>query len=88
MAGVQKSLEVISAVTALVVDVADVVKNGVSLGNGSLLKLWDALSELQKISKDASAVLPELKDLDAAEVGQLGSAAYGAFQSIVSTLKQ
>lgn len=81
MAGIAKSVETIQDVGEVVVDVATLVKGGVSLGNlGHLLAI---LNDVKELIADARQALPELADVDAAEAGQLATAAYTQIKRIV-----
>jgi len=85
MAGVEKSLEVLQSAKALVINVIEISKDGFSLKD--LNNVFKAIQELKDISEAASGVLPEVKELDAAEVGQLAAASYAAVLEIMAAVK-
>jgi hypothetical protein len=82
--GVQKSLEVITDVEVLVVEVVDLLKSGVSLSKFG--KILTIVGVVQELVADAKEALPELKEVDAAEAGKLAEASYKAVQKIVQAL--
>lgn len=82
--GVTRTLEVLQDVGNLVVVAIEVAKSG-PLGIAS--HLVELVSNAVELVKDLPGALPELVDLDASEVGQLGTAAYGLFQRAVAALR-
>jgi len=82
---VPNTLQVIADVQALALSAVALVKGG----KISILDLPQFLSlfeELVTISKDLPAALPELKALDAADVGTITSAGYTLVQTIFTAL--
>jgi hypothetical protein len=83
--GITKTLEVISVVQDLAVRAVAVFKEP------SFFKFLSAapalFSDVSTLSSDAAMVLPELQDIDAGEVGQLGSAAYKLVVAVVAAIK-
>lgn len=59
----------------------EIVKD-LDVGASVLNELIDLAANLQEIVKDGSAVLPELKDLDADESAQLGKKAYEVLSNL------
>jgi hypothetical protein len=84
---VQKSLEVIDDLGELVADAAALIKSGAPLGLETFKKVFELAMDLKELAADAPDALPELKDLDANEVGQLGAAAFSAVGKILAALK-
>lgn len=82
--GVDKSLEVIEGVKVLVIEGADLLKNGISLSKFG--KLITIVGIVQELVMDAKGALPEVKELDSVEAGRLTEASYKAVQEIVKSL--
>lgn len=88
--GITKTLGVIAAVK-------DAAIQGVAVSKLLPVNFWNIVkfvpvvqklvTDLQVVAQDAPDVLPELQDLDAAEVGQIGSAAYQAVVDVVKALQ-
>lgn len=85
MAGIQETLETIQALKELVVDAIDVSKGGITFSD--LAKLFEIIGDLKDLADSAPKALPELKDLDAGEIGQISAAAYQALREIVLRIK-
>lgn len=86
MADVHQSLKSISDLEKLLIDLVLLAKSGISLG--SLSSLFKLLADLKAFGADVQGVLPELKDLDAAEGGQLLAASYAAFQNVLAAYQK
>jgi hypothetical protein len=41
------------------------------------------MSDVAELAKDAPAAMPELKDIDAADAGQIAAAAYGLVRAVM-----
>ncbi len=80
---IKNSLEIVEAIKVLGVEGKKIAKDGVNLAD-----LPEALELIKKIDvfiaafKDAELVGAEVKDLDQAELIQLGAALYDVFKSI------
>ncbi len=87
--GIDKTLETISDLTSLGINaiyLAKAATRGV-LGWGQILAgVVKVAGDVKELVADAPSALPELKDLDSAEMGVIGSAAYDAVKAIVMAL--
>lgn len=81
MVGIEHALKSVDAVKALVIDGVKVAKDGLSLSD--LPALFKVLNDVKNVLDHAPQALPELKDLDPTEAGQLTTAAYQAVQEIL-----
>ncbi len=83
--GIEESLKTISDVKGLAVDSISLFKDGgfSFLKIGAILRV---MSEVNALVVDGKGSLPELKDLEPAEVGQLTTAAFAAMKAIISSL--
>ena len=80
---IQGSLEFVAAVKLLAVEGKKIAKDGINLADiPEALVLLNHLDLVLKAAKDFHEVGAELKDIDQAELIQLGSALYEAFQEI------
>ncbi len=52
-----------------------------------LVKVFKLILDVKDVAQAAPSVMPELKDLDAGEVGQLGSAVYSAVKEVYDAVK-
>lgn len=82
MTGIVKTLQTIADMEKLAIDVIDIIKDG-SVSFSDIPKLFDLFGALKDLVVDAPQALPELSDLDALEVGQIGAAAYSLIKTIV-----
>ena len=79
----KNSLEIVKAVEVLGVSVKKISKDGVNLADlPEALELIKQLDVFIAAVKDAKEVIGEVKDLDQAELIQLGSALYSSFKAI------
>lgn len=85
--GVDKCLEVMDDVGGCAVIVIGMVKDG-KIGIGSIGKLMDLMKHANELIKDIPDALPEMQDLDAAEVGKLGAAGFMMVKKIIAAVKQ
>lgn len=85
MTTITNSMKIIADLQALIADVMDLLKAGVSFS--SIPKLLSMLALVKDMISAASNALPELSDLDAAEAGQLSQAAYALVLSIIAKAK-
>lgn len=85
MAGIDHVLVSVDGVKKLVVDAVTLVKDGISFSD--LPQLFKVLNDLKVLVDNVPASLPELKDLDPAESGQVAEASYKAVQEILAALK-
>jgi hypothetical protein len=83
--GVDESLKAVKAVKELVLGGIEISKNGINIRD--LPKLFAVLADLKALADSAPSVMPEFKDLDAAEVGQLSEALYAAVKECLEALK-
>lgn len=88
--GVAKTLEVISDLTELAVDGIGLAK-AASRGALGLPALFAGVvkvaSDVKELVSDAPLALPELKDVDQAEAGQLATASYGMVLRVLAAIK-
>lgn len=75
----------LSGLLKLACDGIGLVKGGVSFG--SVQKVLALVGDVKQLLENAPGALPELQDLDAAEVGELGSLAYAGVIQIVAACK-
>ena len=88
MPGIVETLETIGDFKNLAVDGIALAKAAMRgpLGWGVVFAgVLKVVADVKELSDLASA-LPELADIDAAEAGQIGSAAYGAVKAIIGAL--
>ena len=85
MAGVEHAVKSVEAIKVLVIDGFKMAKDGISFGD--LPALFKMLGDVKDLVDHAPDALPELKDLDPVEAGQLTEAAYKAVQEIIAALK-
>lgn len=83
--GIEKTLATIAGLQELATDGIRLVKKG-AWGLGSLGSLLEILSDVRVLSVDAVHVLPELADLDAAETGKIGTAAFNLVKAVVAAV--
>lgn len=90
MAGIQKTLESIDDIEVIAVQAVKAVKALQAGGLGAYMKvlgcLFAATHGVNELLADGPAALPELKDLDAAEVAQLGGRSYQLVVSVLAAL--
>lgn len=84
--GVESTLKALEGAKKLVVGVAKVVKDGVTLSD--IPALLQVLADLKAVVDAAPKVYPEVKDLDATEVGLLAEAAYKAVVECIEAVKK
>jgi hypothetical protein len=80
--GIDKTLKTVADLQKLAVDGISLVKAG-PIGFGSLARLFGILSDIKDVANDAQGALPELKDVDAVEAGQLAAAAYVLVKAVM-----
>lgn len=85
MLDVSKTKSVMDSAGELLVKGIAIGKHGVGLG--SLPAIFDMLNEIKVLLEDAPSVLPELKDLDQAEAGQVAEAAYALVKKVLDAVK-
>lgn len=91
--GVDKILEVVADAEVLLVSGIVIVKDcmdGVSFGDviANMSRLAAVGKSIDELRKDIPAALPELKDLDAAEVARIGSAGYVLVQKVIEAIRK
>ncbi len=90
MIGIAKTLETVADLKAMTVDAIRLAK---AAQKGGVLS-WPAIfngvlkvgGDVKELVGDAPLALPELKDVDAAEAGQIATAAYDLVKTIVAEL--
>lgn len=82
--GIQHSLEVVQDLGRLATTGIELAKHGVGLR--SLRKLWDMAEDAKELFDDARAALPELKDLDPEEAGQLARECYLVVRKVIDAV--
>jgi hypothetical protein len=84
MLDVSKTKSVMESAGELLVKGIAIGKHGV--GIGSLPAIFDMLAEIKVLLADAPLVLPELKDLDQAEAGQVAESAYALIKKVMDAV--
>lgn len=87
--GIVKTLEVISDLKALAVDGIGLAKSATRgpIGWPALLAaVVKVAGDVKDLVADAPEALPELKEVDPAEAGQLATAAYGLVKDVMAAL--
>ncbi len=84
--GIAKTKATIGAITELVLDGIDLAKKGVGLG--SIGKVFEIVNDIKVIVDNLPGAMPELQDLQAAEVGEIGSFAYECAVKIIGAIKK
>lgn len=80
---IKNTLEIVKAVEVLGVEAKKIAKDGVSLTDlPEALELIKQVDVIVAAVKDAKVAVDEVKELDQAELIQLGSAVYSAFKAI------
>jgi hypothetical protein len=93
MLGVDKSIEVIDDLAVLAIEgiaiAKDIKKDGWGYVNllSNLGHMGKCVKAIQELVADAPAVLPELKDLDAAECARLGAAGYALVSKVIDEIR-
>jgi hypothetical protein len=91
MAGIVKSLESIDDIQEIAVSAVKAVKVLQGGGFGQYMKvlmlMFAAAQSAGELVHDGPEALPELKDLDAAEAGQLSARAYELVVAVLAALK-
>ncbi len=83
--GVTKSIEVIQDIQLVALSVSKLFKSG-GFSIFRISEILKLVADVQELVSDAQGALPELKDLDAAEVGKLTEASYSAVRNIIAAL--
>lgn len=83
--GIDKTKAVLENLFELAADAIVVAKGGVGLG--SFKKILEIIGDVKGLLENAPGAWPELQELDANEVGQLGSAAYSGVLKVISAVK-
>lgn len=83
-------------VLATITDLKETAVDGIALtkaiakgpfGLGQIFAaVFQISSDVQSLIADAPAALPEFQDLDSAEVGQIGAAAYDCVKAILAAI--
>jgi len=80
---IQNALEIVKAVEVLGVSVKKISKDGISLADlPEAIELVKQLDLFVAAFKDAGIAVEEIKDLDQAELLELGSKVFAAFKAI------
>ena len=82
--GIEHSKKVIADLQAVAITGVKIAKHGIGLG--ALKQVLDLIGEAKDLIVEAQAALPEIKDLDAQEVGQLSAACYGLVKSVIDAV--
>lgn len=83
--GIDKTLASFDEIGNLAADAIAIVKVG-GFKLSVLPKLFDALSQINALIKDAPGALPELKDLDTVEAAQVGAAAFELVKKVIGAV--
>ncbi len=88
--GIDKTLESIDDIEVIAVQAVKAVKALNAGGFGAYMKvlghLFTAAQGVSELMNDGPAALPELKDLDATEVGKLGARSYALVTTVMAAL--
>ena len=87
--GISNALKAIADLQAIAVDGVKLVKafGRGAMGLGAVLAaVFELAAAVKDLVADAPAALPELKDLDTAEAGQAGAAAYDCVKAVIAAL--
>ncbi len=82
MAGIDETIKSLAELSKLTTDLVGVIKAG-GFRLSVLPAVFDMASEIKALVKDIPAALPELADLDAAEAGQVGAAAFSLVKQVI-----
>lgn len=85
MVGIEKSKAVIEAIGELVSDGISLAKGGI--GFGSIGKIIEVIRDLKDVMENAAGALPEVKDLDPKESGELLELCYKMVLKAISSVK-
>lgn len=84
--GIENALKCVDGLKVLVIDVLDIVDGGVTLKD--LPKLFSLMQDIKLLVDSAPAALPEVKDIDPTEAGQITTAAYAAVKVILEKVSK
>lgn len=80
--GIQHTKKILSDLGDVALAAVGIVKAHGSI-IGSISKLYEVLKNVKDIIAEAPQALPELKDIDSAEAGEIASLTYGLVRSLV-----
>lgn len=87
---ITQTLKTLSDLQTVIVDGVKMAKDAAAGGFGSWAKLFTDVmgvaSDVRSVVTDAPGALPELKDVDAAEAGQIATAAYDLVKAVVAAV--
>jgi len=86
MVGIDHSMSCVVGLRALALDAVELAKSGSVLTR--LPRAIGLLSAIYSFAKEASKVMPEIKDLDAEESNLLMSAVYQASMDVIAKLSE
>jgi hypothetical protein len=82
--GIDHSKRVIADLQAIAITGVKIAKHGI--GFGALKQVLDLIGQAKDLIVEAQAALPEIKDLDSQEVGQLSSACYELVRGVIDAV--
>lgn len=82
--GIEHSKKVIADLQAIAITGVKIAKHGIGLG--ALKQVLDLIGEAKDLIVEAQAALPEVKDLDSVEVGQLSAACYDLVKGVIDAV--
>lgn len=84
MLSIDHSKKMIMDLGKLVGDGVQIVKHGVGLG--SIYQIFQVIADVKELIMEAPHALPELRDIDSQEAGELASAAYEMVKHIIQEI--
>jgi hypothetical protein len=89
MSGIVSTLKTIAAIQSISIDAIKTAKDATG-GPFKIVKLLGDVArigdDVKELVADAPAALPELKDIDASEAGQIAEASFGLVKAILAAL--
>lgn len=82
--GIEHSKKVLADLGAIAVAGIEIAKKGGGLG--ALKQIFVLIEDVKGLISEAPLALPELKDVDSVEAGQLATAAYDLVKSVISAV--
>jgi hypothetical protein len=84
LVGIAHTKQVLGDIQTISVELVKIFKGGI--GFRSIPALLGLLDEVRRIATEAPKALPELKDIDAAEAGEISTQAYILVKALVDAL--